>query len=151
MSLTGMILRFILENSASKNNLDMLCRQLEESTDEISGRMTRSTDSAANRKHAAHIIGLERWGAHRLRAALENPDVISSLDEYDGYRPYENLPLRGLVQEFLQARAETLELIDAARDHQDMRIPHNEIGNISIRAWFAYLNGHATMEAKKIK
>ena len=151
MSLIGTILRMIVENSASKTSLDALCRQLEETTDEISGRMTRAADTPANRAQAGHIIGMERWGSHRLRAALENPNAALVRDEYDTYRPPEDLPISGLVQEFLQARAETIELVDAARDQQDLRVLHNDLGKLSVRGWLSYLNSHAVMEAKRLK
>jgi DinB superfamily len=150
MSFIGSLIHFFVERRASGANLDELRKSLETGCDKVSARMASAQDTPANRKQAAHVIGIERWSAHRLGAAV-SPSAPPELDEYDSYRPGADQPMSVLAQEFRDARAETLARLDALPAQPDRRIPHNELGNLSLRGWLVYLNSHASVESRKLK
>jgi hypothetical protein len=95
-----------------------------------------------------HVIGIERWGAHRLAAAVAR-SVTN--DEYDGYRPSGDLSMPVLADEFHKARLETLVLLDPLRAYGDKKVTHNNFGEISVKAWLSYLNRHAGIEVRRIR
>lgn len=146
------IARVVIEGIAASRGLDAIGARLESSTDGIAGRMNRAADTPSNRRAARHVVAMERWGAHRLRAGLALAGGASGpeLDESDRYAPPDELPLEGLAQEFLEARADTLALLDPVRENPGCRIPHNDLGPISGRAWLFYLDSHARMESSRI-
>ncbi len=150
MSFVGSLIRMFVERRASSTGLDGIRKSLETGGEQLAGQMSSAPDTPANREQAGHVIGIERWAAHRMRSALI-PATPPVLDEYDGYRPAADLPLSALVTEFRAARAETLALLEALRDLQDCRVPHNELGPLTVRGWLYYLIQHAKIEGIRIR
>jgi len=148
MSLTGRIIRFFVEQRAANVTLDEVRTQLSESAEQIAGRMEQAADTPANRAQAGHVIGLERWGDHRLRVALGEPFIR---DEYDAYRPAPSLGMPALAQDFRITRRDTIALLDRLHPVAGQRVPHNDLGEMSVTAWLVYLNNHANRESQKLK
>ncbi len=150
MSFVGSLIRTFVERRASSTGLDEIRIGLESGGEVLAGQMDSAPDTPANREQAGHVIGIERWAAHRMRSAL-TPAEPPDMDEYDGYCPAAGLPLSALAAEFRTARAETLALLEALRDLQDCRIPHNELGSLTVRGWLYYLIQHAKIEGIRIR
>jgi hypothetical protein len=150
MSFIGNLIRSFIEGRASRASLDELRKGLETGGEKVARRIAHAADTPSNRKQAGHIIGIERWGAQRLRTVqtLVSPPVV---DESDGYRPHGDQPMSALSAEFTSARAETLALIEVLRPMQDRRVPHNDLGELSVRGWLVYLSNHAGVESKRLR
>ena len=148
MSFVTNLIHAFLESQASHVTLDDLGKKLRTEGESITARLKQAADTPANRTQAGHVIGIERWGAHRLAAALAGN---AAQDEYDGYRPSANLSMPVLADEFFKARQETLGLIEPLRAYGEKTIPHNNFGEISVKAWLSYLNRHASLESRKIR
>jgi len=151
MSFVGTILHFVVSRSAAKFSLDELQTRLKLSSESIAERIENATDTPANRSQASHLIGIERWGQRRLRSVLGEPLVM---DEYDADRPGEDQSLKALSNLFVETRQKTLALIDELKKVpgvENKMIPHNDIGNLSVRGWLFYLDSHANRESQNIK
>jgi hypothetical protein len=151
MSLIGKLLHFYMERSAAKSSLDELQTRLQLAGVRLVSRMEKGADTPADRERARHVIGMERWSQHRLRSLLGEPLVM---DEYDGYRPQPDLPLITLGGEFSAARVQTLALIQELRKAggvEGKTVPHNDMGDLSVRGWLVYLNAHSTRELQGIR
>jgi hypothetical protein len=147
MSALDNILRSVIEWPARNKSLADLGHQLDKTGVSIAQRFRQGADNERNRERIAHITGIERWGQRRLRVALGEPLVM---DEYDGYRPDKALGVPQLAEAFAQTRAETLDLIRrlrAAAIPPTRTVPHNQFGDLSLRAWLAYLENHAWRES----
>jgi hypothetical protein len=146
MSLTGLVFRWFYETAARGKSYDDLLQKLERNEAVTHKRMLNGSSIAFNRERSAHVIGIERWAAHRLRVLLGEPLVI---DEYDGYAPSKELSMEELAGEFLQTRAETKALV---RELQQRGIPitqtvkHNEVGDLSAGGWLFYIENHTGRE-----
>jgi hypothetical protein len=148
MGITGKVIRFVMEIQAKNASLDELRAKLEAGAETTAARLAQGVDTLENRAQAAHLVGIERWGAHRLQAALQGmPDS----GEYDPYRPSPDVTMPALVAEFRRARAETAALAEALRPAQDKIVLHNDLGEMSVKGWLVYLRTHAEMESKKIE
>ncbi len=150
MSLIGSLLRSFFEGRASKTSTDQIRDGLVTGGDQVAGRISGAADTPANRKQAGHVIGIERWGANRLRSAL-TPGTPSQKDEYDSYRPHGDQSMTSLAAEFKTTRAEIIALLESLRSVEDCRIPHNDFGPLSVRGWLVYLTDHASRESKGLK
>jgi hypothetical protein len=151
MSFIGNILRFFMERGAKGKNYADLIQNLESSAAATEARFRQAADTPANRGQAAHVIGIEKWGQHRLRVALGEPFVP---DEYDGYAPSTSLSMAELGQLFAETRTETLDLarrLQSQGVQLDHKVKHNDMGEITLGAWFGYIAGHGGMEAKRLK
>jgi hypothetical protein len=151
MSLISTILHFVISRSAVKFSLDELQTRLRLSSESITECIEKAPDTPANRGQVSHLIGIERWGQRRLRTALGEPLVMG---EYDADRPSEDQPLETLSNLFSETRQQTLALVDELKKVpgvENKMIPHNEIGDLSVRGWLFYLDSHANRESQKIK
>ena len=92
MSFIGSLIRAFVERRAAKASIDELRKGLETSCSAVALEMANAADTPMNRQKAAHVIGIERWGQQRLRAAL-TPARAPVMDEYDGYRPSLEQPM----------------------------------------------------------
>jgi hypothetical protein len=143
--------RLILERPVRKLALPDLAAQLEETGKQIAGHVGQCIDSPANRHKLCHIIGIERWGQRRLRVALGEPFLP---EEYKHYRPDEQRPWTELKAEWETTRRATLTIVNdliQAKLPFTIKIPHNQLGPLSLNAWLRYLDVHASMESKRIK
>ena len=108
MSVVGTILRVVLERSSRNMTYDSAIAQLQKGQATVLARMDGAADTAENRKLARHIIGIERWGQHRLGVPKGEP---LTTDEYDSYQPQEALDIDRLREAFSIVRGQTLDLV----------------------------------------
>jgi hypothetical protein len=145
MSWAGKLLGLYTRRRAAGRTARQLIDELASSGETVVERMARAADTPRHRKAAAHIIGIERWSARRLRTALGDTVVT---DEYDGYRPSAALDMAALAGAFAEARQQTVALAERAADLPDsVTVRHNELGELSVRAWLTYIENHATRES----
>lgn len=144
------VANFALALSSRNQTLDQIADSMDTSGQKLELIFGAATDSDHNRRLISHIVGIERWGQQRLRAALGEPLVI---DEYDGYRPPRVAALPELQADFAATREETAALTRklGAAGVEAVKLPHNQIGNLSVRGWLGYLSIHANWEAKKLR
>ncbi len=147
----GRILRPILERQARGRSLQEFMTSLERSGEEVAKRLGNAPDTPHNREVANHIVGIERWGQRRLRVALGEPPVM---DGYRSYRLPEGVDLGVLRDAFADTRRDTVELareLSFADPKTLTKVRHNDLGELSIGGWLAYLEGHAKRESTRIK
>jgi len=150
MGLIGSLLRFITERGARGHSYQSLGQRLATSGEEVADRTERMADTPKNRAQANHIIGIERWGQRRLRVALGEPLLH---DEYDGYR-VQGDTVAALREAFRSTRAETLALVqqlEAAGLPPATTVPHNDMGETTLRGWLYYLTVHASRESRRLR
>lgn len=147
MSLIGNTIRSFVEKRSAKMSFEALREPFTSSAEPIAMRIQQAADTPRNRSQAAHVIGIERWGTHRLETALGAQLV---LDEYDPYRPAADRDITSLAADFRQTRAETITLIEKLRPLLDQTVRHNDLGDVRVRAWLVYLSSHADREARRI-
>jgi hypothetical protein len=151
MSVMGPVIRFFLEVQVANRSYDRIARQLQSSQKGVSDRIFNASEKHNNHKLARHIVGIERWGQHRLRCALGEPLV---LDDVDGYILKESHSGGHIAQDFDIARRETLALVQvlgATAGIEKQKVQHNELGPLSVKGWLMYLNAHAEIESKKLR
>ncbi|MEZ4637629.1 MAG: hypothetical protein R2873_23925 [Caldilineaceae bacterium] len=151
MSVVGTILRVVLERSSRNMTYDSAIAQLQKGQATVLARMDGAADTAENRKLARHIIGIERWGQHRLGVLKGEP---LTTDEYDSYQPQEALDIDRLREAFSIVRGQTLDLVkqfQADGVTLDSKVFHNDIKEFSLRGWIGYFDGHASREAMRFK
>lgn len=146
--LIGAMRRPMAERHAKGKALTELAGELKASGEALDARFAQAPDSGANREALAHWIGIERWGQRRLQVALGEPLVI---DAYHGYRPDKEQGMAHLRDAFAQTRADTLALIDRLQDagvDPATTVRHNDLGDLSVAGWLAYLLQHPEQESK---
>lgn len=149
--LIGAALRPLVRRRARGRTVDDMIRRLEASGKTVQGQFDRGADTPANREAISHMVGIERWGQSRLRVALGAP---FQRDSYRGYRPPEGASMADLRAAFGETRAATIALarevaqagVDPART-----VPHNDLGDLSMVEWLAYLDGHAARERFRVR
>jgi len=145
------VAQLLLERPARKRSLGQWAQQLESSLPAIEQRAAATANAARAGKVLRHVIGIERWGQSRLRVLLGEP---LQQDEYDDYQPDRSLSLDAMLDALRTTRAETVELVrslEQAGVSLDATVPHNDMGPLTARGWLAYLDFHASAEAKKIR
>lgn len=150
MTILNPVANLVLGRSSRGQSLDQIADSFAASGQKLELVFGAAANNDHNRRLINHIIGIERWGQRRLRAALGEPLVI---DEYDGYRPPRTATLPELQADFEATRRDTVALVrqlDKA-GVDTVRIPHNQFGNLSVRSWLNYLDMHASLEAKKLR
>jgi hypothetical protein len=146
MSLNGFFFRTFYEWAAKGRTYERLLEQFEKNEHVTHARMVNATSIGFNRERAAHVIGIERWAAHRLRVLLGEPLVI---DEYDGYAPNSELSMDELAKEFKQTRAATKALVRELQNNGivlTQTVKHNEVGDLSLGGWLFYIENHTGRE-----
>lgn len=135
--------QWLFERPASKRDIDTLKQALIDSGKKVEARIDKMKDNDI--ATLTHIIGIERWGQRRLRVALGEPFVE---EEYDAYRP-EPASMESLKQCFVETRQETIQLADQLHDADlNLRIKHNQFGDLSARGWLKYLDFHAGVTSR---
>lgn len=139
-----------LNRPAANRTFAQFADQLDRGGQAITARFTTAGDHPFNRRLLNHIIGIERWGQHRLEVALGETLL---LDEYNGYRPPRDTEWQPLLAEWRATRNTTLALIPHLEANADaqLRIPHNDFGPLTVGGWLHYLYLHAHFEARKTK
>jgi hypothetical protein len=146
MSLSGIFFRGFYEVAAKGKGYEDFLQKLQKNETTVYQRMINATDSTFNRTRAAHVIGIERWSAHRLRVLLGEPLIV---DEYDGYAPSEQLSMVELAEEFKQTRDATIALVRELQNKGialTQTVMHNEVGNLSLGGWLFYIENHTGRE-----
>ncbi len=140
----------MFERPAKGKSFAQLRSKLETSGAEISERFKRVSDTPLNRKQLEHVITIERWAANRLRAMLG--DTPFQQDSSRGYAPPTGLGWNDLLALWTRTREESLALV-ARLEASDptVKIPHNQMGDLSARGWTQYLISHADLEARRAR
>jgi hypothetical protein len=144
----GLVRRPMAERHARGRDLGDLGTELEASGRALDARMADLADTPAHRAVLAHWVGIERWGQRRLRVALGEPLLD---DGHHPYRPDEADGTAALRQAFAATRSATiglaLELREAGVDPATT-VRHNDLGDLTIAGWLAYLLQHPEQEAR---
>lgn len=146
MSLFGTLSRWFYELAARGKSYDDLVQKLQKTEATVYSRLENASDNTINRARAVHVIGIERWSAHRLRVLLGEPLI---LDEYDGYAPSDQLSIEELANVFKQTRAATIALAHELRSKGVViarTVRHNEVGDLSAGGWLFYIDNHTYRE-----
>lgn len=146
--LIGLFRSTIAERQANAKGFDELAAELEASGRDLDARLDGAPDSAANREAIAHWVGIERWGQRRLRVPLGEPFV---LDAYHGYRPDTEAGVQELRRTMAQTRRETVALAHRVKEagvDPVTTVRHNDLGELSVSGWLAYLEQHPRQEAR---
>lgn len=136
------------ERAAHGKGLDRLAADLVASGATMDARLARAGDTPANRDAIAHWVGIERWAQRRLRVALGEPFVE---DGHRPYRPDEAAGVAALRRAFAETRAETLALVGrlrAAGVDPSVTVRHNDLGDMTVAGWLAYLVQHPEQESR---
>ena len=147
----GGILRPILERQAKGRSAQGFADALERSGVAVQKRLENAPDTPRNREVANHIVGIERWGQRRLRVALGEPLVI---DPYRGYRLPEGTDYGALQSAFGDTRRDTVQLareLGFSDPKLQVKVRHNDLGELSVGGWLAYLEGHAQRESTRLR
>ncbi len=151
MSLIGPIIRFVLERQAARRSFIEIVQQLPKTQKIVSDRIANAAENHKNHRIGRHIVGMERWGQHRLRCALGEPLVLDEMDDYILQDSHAN---GYIAQDFDVARRETLALVQALTVFsgiEKQKVRHNEFGMLSVKAWLVYLTSHAEIESRKLR
>lgn len=149
--LIGAGLRPRVRAKARGKSLDELADRLEASYARLAPLYERALDTAANREAFNHWLGIERWSQSRLRVAAGGEFVS---DRYHGYRLADTASLAELRAEFARTREATVAL---AREYArsgvdpDFKVPSNDLGDLSVAEWFAYVEDHASRERVRLR
>ncbi len=147
----GRVLRPVAEWQARGRSGEAFAADLERSGRDVTTRFRGANDTPGNREAVNHITGIERWGQRRLRVALGEPPVM---DSYRGYRLPEGTDVAALAQAFADTRQETVKLaleLGRADPGLSRRVRHNDLGDLSVGGWLAYLEAHARRESLRVR
>ena len=142
----GLGLRPFAERRGRQRSLDDAAGDLEASGARLDAHLAGKPDTPANREAVAHCVGIERWGQRRLRVAHGEPFV---LDAYHGYRPDTADGIEALRAAMAETRAATVALareLAAAGVDPGTTVRHNDLGDLTLAGWLAYLEQHASRE-----
>lgn len=149
--LIGMMLRPRVRGKARDATLEDLIARMAKSRDELLPRIRRAKDTAGNREALNHFVGIERWSQSRIRVAQGAP---FELDSYHGYRLPESASLAELQDAFAETREGSIALareLQAADVDVEQKVRHNDLGELSVLEWFAYLDDHSRREIIRIR
>jgi hypothetical protein len=144
----GLVRRRMAERYARGRSIEQLAADLEHSGREMDARIAALPDTSGTRDALAHWIGIERWGQRRLRVALGEPLLR---DVHHPYKPDPADGIEALRQAFTTARAETVDLahtLHAAGVDPSAIVRHNDLGDVSVTGWLAYLLQHPEQESR---
>jgi len=148
-SLVARLIRGHLERQARRASLTELADRLEADGRVLAQRFAAHSDGDGVRETLRHVVGIERWGQRRLRVALgEAPEPRG----HRPYRPPDEAGLDALRVALATTRADTVALartLARAEPDPDLRIAHDDLGELSVGAWLAYLDSHALTEARR--
>ncbi len=139
----------LLDGLTSGQDITTQTVELASSGDKIRVALDTRPDNDHNRRILSHLIGIERWGRRRILVALGEPLID---DEYNGYRPRPDRSWEELKETFVQTRRDTVNVAhQLAQANPEIRIPHNQFGELSLLDWLAYLRLHADIELQKMR
>lgn len=141
-----------LERPAGRMSYLELGQGLERGGVLLAQRAARAADTDVNRGILTHIIGIERWGQQRLRAALGQQPWTR--DEHHPYKPGAGTTLRELQELLAQTRAQTVDLarqLHGAPPPEGTTVEHNGLGPLTPKGWLRYLTQHADIESRRLR
>jgi len=144
----GHVRRPMAERHARGRGIEQLATELAASARTIDARLARTADTPAHRAAVAHWVGIERWGQRRLRVALGEPFID---DGHHPHKPDEADGVAALRRAFAATRADTLDLVRELREagvDASTTIRHNDLGDLTVAGWLAYLLQHPEQEAR---
>jgi hypothetical protein len=144
----GLVRRPMAERHARGRDLGQLGTELAASCRAMDARLADLQDTPAHREVLAHWIGIERWGQRRLRVALGEPFLD---DGHHPYKPDEADGTQALRQAFAATRSSTIGLVQELREagvDPSTTVRHNDLGDLSIAGWLAYLLQHPEQESR---
>lgn len=147
----GMAVERLLEGPAEGQSFAALRDNFSANGEAIFDRLSRAADSDRNRELLRHIIGIEKWGRGRLQSAVQHRPWV--MDGHHEYKPDENKTLPELIEIFQDQRRRTVEFAQSLHEApptENEKVPHNGLGDLSLRAWLRYLDKHADLESRKI-
>ena len=150
MTLKEAILQFVLERPVRKASVAELVARLTASGAALNTRFGGIVNRDANREALRHIIGIERWSQQRLKVFLGYP---FQQDEYDGYRPSDHHSWNDLRDLFAEVRRDTVSIgrqIDQQKLPDTEKVPHNDVGPLSAKAWLKYILEHTNRESRRV-
>src|SRR5690606_27594980 len=144
-------LRPRVRGKARRTSFEGWAERLRTSRDELMPRIRNAKDTTGNREALNHFVGIERWSQSRIRVAKGEP---FELDSYHGYRLPDTASIAELQDAFAATRESSIalasELANSAVD-PDRKIRHNDLGELSVLEWFAYLDDHSRREIIRIR
>ena len=150
-----MMLRRRVRGKARGTTIAEQAERLEESRERLLPRIRRAADTPGNREALNHFVGIERWSLSRIHSRIRvtkgEPLV---LDSYHGYRLPENATLEELQDTFAAVRDESIALareLAASGVDPNLKIPHNDLGELTVVEWFAYIDDHTRREIVRIR
>jgi hypothetical protein len=146
--LIGLVRRPMAVLHARGRGIEQLATELEASGHVMDARLEDLRDTPAHRAVLAHWIGIERWGQRRLRVALGEPFLD---DVHHPYKPDVADGIETLRRTFAATRSETVDLAHALRAADvdpATTVRHNDLGDLSIVSWLAYLLQHPEQESR---
>jgi hypothetical protein len=149
-ALIGRVLRFTSERRARQEGLPALADALEAHGGQLAARFA-SAEGEAARATLRHIVGIERWGQRRLAVVEGEPFDPTG---HHPHLPPEDATLDELRGTFAETRTATVELarrLAAEGADGAPKIPHPDLGELSVGGWLAYLDGHASIEARRLR
>jgi hypothetical protein len=148
-SITKLIVNVMIEQPAQRQGLENLQKKLQKTADDLAIRLKGIQDSQENRNKLRHIIAIEKWGQRRLKVALGETLIE---DENHAYKPSEKSSWEELKSLYSIARLETLTIAkQLSKIDINQKVPHNQLGPLSVLGWLRYLNTHAFLESKRLK
>jgi hypothetical protein len=144
----------LLERPVRHQGLAAQLAGLERAGTKLEVRLEKAAGTPKDREVLRHIIGIERWGQRRLGLVVGGEAVSAEAlrDAHGAYKPAAASSWNALIEAFAETRAQTLEFARELSDAQaEVRVPHNDIGPLSVGGWLRYLRLHATFEGRKIK
>jgi hypothetical protein len=149
--LIGTALRPHVRRRARGKSLDELILGLEEFGATLDERIGRAADTPGNREAVNHWVGIERWSLSRVRVAQGAP---FEPDSYRGYRAPEGASLAELREAMRATRAETVALARELRRagfDPELTVRHNDLGELTVLEWFAYIDDHTRREVIRLR
>lgn len=149
--LIGAGLRPRVRGKARGKSLEQLATQLGASFERLEPLYARALDTAGNREAFNHWLGIERWSQSRLRVAR---GAELRMDKYHGYRLPEGTSLSELIEAFRQTRQASIALArELAAEGVDpsLKIPSNDLGELSVAEWFEYIDDHSSRERIRLR
>lgn len=151
MSMIAKVFSTVLEWQGRKYDYAGWATAMEKDGVRLDQVFATAADSDKNRRILSHIVGIERWAQSRLRVTLGEP---FKQEEYTVYRPSKDTSWETLKQQFSAGRAESIELAQqliANNVPLTKKVMHNQMGDLSPRAWLRYIFMHSKFEGYRIK
>ena len=160
-TLKGVAVQAFIEWPAKRRSFERAAQKLDATGQKLEARFAKAEGTDAQKQTLRHIIGIERWGQRRLWLAVRysgesgvRSSEVAYSDAHHAYKPVETASWNELIAKFKTTRQETVALARYLADTETdeaLTVPHNDLGDLSLRGWLRYLRTHATFEARKIR